>query len=142
MAHRTSYLFKAILFAAFLFISQAGIHAQVKDSSKTYPQPKLLTLKLDSSDYQSIFNGSPETVTFHSGLVTLKVDEKVGHHNTENYEEIIVVFSGEGQMFFEDGKVFDLKYGIIAYCPPHTEHDVKNTGTTPLKYLYIASKTK
>jgi mannose-6-phosphate isomerase-like protein (cupin superfamily) len=142
MKHRISNFFNVISITLFLFIFQNSIQAQVKDTSKISPQPKLVNLNLDSSAYQSVFKGSPETVTFHSGLVTLKSDEKVGHHNTENYEEIIVVFSGEGQMLFEDGKTFDLKYGVIAYCPPHTEHDVKCTGSAPLKYLYIASKTK
>jgi mannose-6-phosphate isomerase-like protein (cupin superfamily) len=119
-----------------------NVFAQANDSSKTYLQPKLVKLNLDSSDYQSIFKGSPETITFHSGLVTLKQDEKVGHHNTEDYEEILVIYSGEGKMIIEGGKTMDLKYGVIAYCPPYTEHDVICTSALPLKYLYIASKTK
>jgi mannose-6-phosphate isomerase-like protein (cupin superfamily) len=105
-------------------------------------KPKLITLNLDSSNYQSIFKGSPETVSMHSGLVTLKPGETVGDHNTDDYEEMLVVFSGKGQMTFNNNQIFNLKYGIIAYCPPHTEHDVKNIGIIPLKYLYIATKTK
>jgi len=142
MKKRISNLIMVIAITLFLFSLNNSIQAQIKDTSKISPQPKLITLNLDSSAYQSIFKGAPETVSFHSGLVTLKPDEKVGHHNTDDYEEIIVIFSGEGTMIIEGGIKMDLKYGVIAYCPPHTEHDVINTGSLPLKYLYIASKTK
>lgn len=123
-------------------ILQVNVNAQNKDTSKTTLQPRLVKLNLDSSNYQSIFKGAPETVSMHSGLVTLKPGETVGDHNTDDYEEMLVVFSGEGQMIFAKGKTFNLKYGEVAYCPPHTEHNVKNTGTTLLKYIYIASKAK
>ncbi len=139
-------LFKKNIFGIILFAlcvtSQISVNAQANDTSKTLLQPKLIKLNLDSSNYQSIFKGSPETVSMHSGLVTLKPGETVGDHNTDDYEEMLVVFSGEGQMMFAKGKAFNLKYGEVAYCPPHTEHDVKNTGSTLLKYLYIAAKTK
>ena len=136
-----SYL-KIVVIAVFSMTININVFSQVIDTNKINPQPKLITLHLDSSDYQSIFQGAPETVSFHSGLVTLKFGESVGHHNTDEYEEIIVIFSGEGQMTFTNGEIFKLKYGEIAYCPPHTEHDVKNTGSTLLKYLYIAADTK
>ncbi|MFH0866426.1 MAG: cupin domain-containing protein [Bacteroidota bacterium] len=121
---------------------QLDVKAQTKDSSMTALQPKLITLNLDSSVYQEIFNGPPTTVGMYSGLVTLEPAETVGHHNTDEYEEILVIFSGEGQMTFADGQIFNLEYGVIAYCPPHTEHDVKNISAIPLKYIYIASETK
>lgn len=124
------------------FIMQFNIKTQAQDSTKIIPIPKLVYLNLDSSGYQCIFSGAPETVSFHSGLVTLNPGDSMGHHNTKDYEEILIVFSGEGQMIFESGKKFNLKYGMIAYCPPQTEHDVTNTSTKPMKYLYIATKTK
>ncbi len=55
---------------------------------------------------------------------------------------MIIVFKGEGQMTFNNNQTFNLKYGVIAYCPPHTEHNIKNIGIIPLKYLYVAAKTK
>ncbi len=142
MILRNINLGSTIMMILFLFVIQSSIQGQVSDSIKLAPQPKLVTLNLDSPDYQSIFKGSPETITFHSGLVTLKKDEKVGHHNTDEYEEILVIFGGEGQMTIKDGVTMNLKYGVIAYCPPYTEHDVICTSSAPLKYLYVASKTK
>jgi mannose-6-phosphate isomerase-like protein (cupin superfamily) len=134
--------FISILISFLCFIIHLNVNAQAQDSSKIIPEPKLVILNLDSSGYQRVFKGVPETVTFHSGLVTLKPGESVGHHNTHDYEEIIIIFSGEGQMIFDGGKKFYLKFGEVAYCPPNTGHDVTNTSSLPLKYLYVASKTK
>ena len=30
--------------------------------------------------------------------------------------------------------------GFIVYCPPCTEHNVKNTGEKYLKYIYVAAQ--
>jgi quercetin dioxygenase-like cupin family protein len=142
MENKTAILLRVFLILSPFFIVKEYTFAQVIDTSRSKFQPKLVQLNLDSSTYQRILGGTPDAVTMHSGLVTLKPGETVGEHNTNDYEEILVIFSGEGQMIFEDGKTFNLKYGEVAYCPPHTKHDVKNTGTTFLKYVYIAAKTK
>jgi quercetin dioxygenase-like cupin family protein len=137
----TKSLALAITIIIFLIFNEI-IQAQVTDTIKMNPQPKLITLNLDSTTYQELFDGPPATVGMYSGLVTISPGETVGHHNTENYEEMLVILSGEGEMIFEKGMPVKLKYGMVAYCPPYTEHDVKNTGSIPLKYIYIASKTK
>jgi mannose-6-phosphate isomerase-like protein (cupin superfamily) len=137
----SEYLKMGITITILMFVSEI-ILAQTADTNKIQPLPKLITLNLDSTSYQEIFEGPPATVGMHSGLVTLKPGETVGHHNTNSYEEMIVILSGSGEVIFEKGGSLPIKYGVIAYCPPNTEHDVKNTGTIPLKYIYIASKTK
>jgi mannose-6-phosphate isomerase-like protein (cupin superfamily) len=116
-------------------------YAQKTDTLKKNV-PRVVELKLKSSEYQEIFNGSPETIGMYSGLVTLKPGETVGEHNTDEYEEILVIFSGSGQMNIHGGNTMELKYGVIAYCPPHTAHDIICTGKEELKYIYVASKTK
>lgn len=132
----------ALVFTITIFLVFRGIiQAQVSDTIRTNPQPKSILLDLNSPAYQEIADGPPTTIGMYSGLVTIKPGETVGHHNTENYEEMLVVLSGEGEMIFEEGLPLILKYGMVAYCPPHTEHDVKNIGTIPLKYIYVASKT-
>jgi quercetin dioxygenase-like cupin family protein len=137
----SKYLKTVITIAILMFLSEI-ILAQSADTNKIQPQPKLITLHLDSTSYQEIFEGPPATVGMYSGLVTIKPGETAGHHNTKSYEEMLVIINGEGEIVFESGNNFKLKYGVVAYCPPKTEHDVKNTGTVPLKYIYIASKTK
>jgi oxalate decarboxylase/phosphoglucose isomerase-like protein (cupin superfamily) len=121
-------------------ILQYNVKAQTKDTSNL--KPMLVTLNLDSSAYQDIFNGPQKPIGMYSGLVTLLPNEDVGVHYTDEYQEMLVILSGEGQMIFADGKTFNLKYGVIAYCPPYTEHNVKNISGKSLKYIYIASKTK
>jgi oxalate decarboxylase/phosphoglucose isomerase-like protein (cupin superfamily) len=131
----------SLFLLAILFVAISNGIAQQADSIKTTPQPLAISLDLNSPAYQEIVDGPPATIGMYSGLVTIKPGETVGHHNTENYEEMLVILSGEGEMVFEKGMPVTLKYGMVAYCPPHTEHDVKNIGTIPLKYIYVASKT-
>jgi mannose-6-phosphate isomerase-like protein (cupin superfamily) len=119
------------------FFNQAAF-----SQTNTQPKPQIIALKIDSDQYQEILDGPPSSLGMYSGLVSLMPGDTVGHHNTEIYEEMLVILSGQGEMILEKGNALPLKYGVVAYCPPHTEHDVKNTGTAPLKYIYIASKTK
>jgi oxalate decarboxylase/phosphoglucose isomerase-like protein (cupin superfamily) len=43
-------------------------------------------------------------------------------------------------MLLGDGSVLQLKPHVVAYCPPDTEHDVRNTGDKPLRYLYVVAR--
>lgn len=116
--------------------------AQEKDTVKITLTPKALAFNIESAEYQELLNGYPTSAGIFSGLVTIMPEATVGEHSTEHYEEVLVILSGEGQMIFENGNMLELKFGIMAYCPPHTAHNVKNTGKTPLKYLYIATDTE
>ncbi|MBC8456550.1 MAG: cupin domain-containing protein [Bacteroidales bacterium] len=122
-------------------VSPLLLLAQQPDTISVKPQPRVIPLNLLSSDYQEIFHGAPETVSMHSGLVTLKTGQSVGTHNSEEYEEIIVFLEGEGEMIITNGETLKVGHGMIAYCPPHTEHNLIAIGSTPLKYIYIAAKT-
>ena len=131
---------KITVIALLIIVAMQG-YGQVRDTAKIVPKAKVIALNFASEMYQEIADGPPSTVGMYSGLVTLQPGDTVGHHNTKSYEEILVILSGEGQMILEHGDALALKYGVVAYCPPHTEHDVKNTGTIALKYVYVASKT-
>ncbi len=131
----------SLFLLALLFVAISNSIAQQADSIKTTPQPLAISLDLNSPAYQEIVDGPPATVGMYSGLVSLMPSDTVGHHNTESYEEMLVILSGEGEMIFTNGKTIKLNYGMVAYCPPHTEHDVKNTGALPLQYIYVAAKT-
>jgi len=63
----------------------------------------------------------------------------VGIHNTEKYEEVLVILEGQGEMRITGGPTMDLKVNSVVYCPPRTEHNVVNTGKTRLRYAYIVA---
>lgn len=101
-------------------------------------------LKLDSGGKKDLqlLSGPPETVTMRSGLVTLEPQQSVGKHSTGQHEEMLVVLKGEGKMLFGDGSSLPVDTNHVLYCPPETEHDVLNTGTGVLRYVYIVAGTK
>ena len=81
----------------------------------------------------------PQSVLFHSGVVVLPQNRDVGWHNTENYEEIIVVLEGRGVAEAGDTGRRPIEKGNVLYIPPKIEHNIYNQSPEPLKYIYIAS---
>jgi mannose-6-phosphate isomerase-like protein (cupin superfamily) len=77
-----------------------------------------------------------------SGLVVLAPSKSGEKHSTKQYEEVLVVFSGTGEMRITGSVALNLKPNIVAYCPPKTEHHIVNTGSEPLRYLYVAAKAQ
>jgi quercetin dioxygenase-like cupin family protein len=106
------------------------------------PVPKVISIGAGEQEYVRLLAGPPESVTMRSGAVTLQPGKTVGKHNTEGYEEFILVLEGRGSMMLSDGRQLEMTVGSAVYCPPDTEHDVKNTGLTPLRYVYVVAKTR
>ena len=106
------------------------------------PAPKVLKLDPQGQGYQRLLGGPPETSTMRSGLVVLAPGKSVGRHNTDNYEELVIILQGQGEMRITGGATLRLAAGLAAYCPSHTEHDVLNTGAGPLQYVYVAAAVK
>jgi mannose-6-phosphate isomerase-like protein (cupin superfamily) len=77
-----------------------------------------------------------------SGLVVLPPGKSVGKHSTEDNEELLIVFQGQGEMTFKDGSKLPVKANSALYCPPRTEHNVTNTGTGMLRYVYVVANAK
>jgi mannose-6-phosphate isomerase-like protein (cupin superfamily) len=106
------------------------------------PEPKTVQLDPTAVEYQRILGGPPESVTMRSGYVVLQPGSSVGRHNTDTFEEMLVVLDGEGEMILGDGTALPLKPYVVAYCPTETEHDVRNTGSRPLRYVYVVAMGK
>jgi|WetSurMetagenome_2_1015567.scaffolds.fasta_scaffold138011_3 quercetin dioxygenase-like cupin family protein len=97
-------------------------------------------LPVDSIEYFQIL-GETETQTMRSGLVTLKSGESVGEHTTSNYEEMLVVLSGKGEVEINKGESrLNIEKGQIAYIPPNTIHNVFNKNDCMLQYIYIVAR--
>ena len=106
------------------------------------PKPFVVQLSDTTNDYQQVFAGPPQTKSMHSGLIVLAPSKSVGKHSTKSYEEAVVVLSGTGEFKITGGPTLQLSPNSVVYCPPNKEHDVLNTGTIPLRYVYIAAKPK
>ncbi len=109
-----------------------------------FAQPEARVIKADmpGKNYVRLLGGPPETFSMRSGAVTLQPGKTVGKHSTEAYEELIVVLEGEGALLLNEDRELPLTAGVVAYCPPDTEHNVKNTGLTMLRYIYVVAKAK
>ena len=106
------------------------------------PRAKVVQVNPLATESMPVFSGPPETVTMRSGSIVLAPSKNVGRHTTGNNEEVLVVFSGSGEMRLGDGTILNLKPYVILYCPPDTEHDVFNTGSEPLRYVYLVARAR
>jgi mannose-6-phosphate isomerase-like protein (cupin superfamily) len=102
---------------------------------------KVLVIDLtDKPEYQPLLTGMPQTSGMRSGRIYLKPGEECGLHSTKANEETLVFLSGEGTAFIgEKETVFKVGQGKICYIPPHTLHNIKNTGDLPLVYIYCVA---
>jgi mannose-6-phosphate isomerase-like protein (cupin superfamily) len=106
------------------------------------PRPKAVKLDPAAREYVPLLSGPPETATMRSGAVVLLPGQSVGTHSTGEYEETLVILAGTGELRVTDGGTHEFSGNSVAYCPPATEHDVVNTGTEPLRYVYIVAKAR
>jgi mannose-6-phosphate isomerase-like protein (cupin superfamily) len=86
--------------------------------------------------------GPPESVSMRSGLVVLAPGKSVGKHTTGQNEELLVVLEGKGAMTFADGSKLPVEANHALYCPPATEHNVTNSGTSALRYVYVVARAR
>ncbi|MCX6164691.1 MAG: cupin domain-containing protein, partial [Ignavibacteriae bacterium] len=80
------------------------------------------SLPIDSTEYFQIL-GESQTRTMRSGMVTLKSGDNVGEHTTNNYEEMLVILNGKGEVEINKNEKLDIEKGQIVYIPPNTVHN-------------------
>ncbi len=120
-----------------LFASIASLSAQ-----PPAPAAKVVELNTHGKDYLPLLAGPPESVTMRSGLVVLQPNQSVGKHSTQDNEEILIVLEGKGTMLFHGQPSLPVEANHAIYCPPHTEHDVLNSGSGVLRYVYVVARAK
>ena len=140
MSRKPLVLFLSLL--ACLATLLSGLYVPVAFAEDAKPHAKVIPFDSAGKDVLPLLSGPPETVTMKSGLVTLAPGKSVGKHSTGQHEEMLVVLAGHGEMLFKDGSKLDVAADHALYCPPDTEHDVKNTGTETLRYVYVVASTK
>ena len=101
---------------------------------------KVLNIELnDKAEYQRLLGGQPQTCGMRSGRVYIEAGQSCGQHTTKNHEELLVFLSGQGLLLIGEQDSYQVGEGKISYIPPHTDHDVNNTGTEPLIYIYCVA---
>ncbi len=106
------------------------------------PQPTGFVRPLpDTTEYVPLL-GREEALRLHSGLVTLEPAKDCGWHSTEQYEEMIICLAGKGELRTQGQVTRPLAAGQYAYNPPHQRHCVFNTGTEPMRYIYVVTPTE
>ena len=113
-----------------------------RQQSVTHPQAKVIKADRPGQEYVRLLGGPPETYAMRSGAVTLQPGQSIGRHSTHGNEEAIIVLEGEGTLILIEDQELPLTAGEVAYCPPETEHDVKNTGSGVFRYIYVVAKTQ
>jgi mannose-6-phosphate isomerase-like protein (cupin superfamily) len=94
----------------------------------------------DKPEYQRVIEGPPVTGGMKVGRVHLEAGKACGEHTTKENEEVLVFLSGRGELLIgEEGEVFEVGVGKVAFIRPQTIHDVKNTGSEPLIYIFCVS---
>ena len=102
---------------------------------------KVLVIDLDDSgEYQRLLAGQPQTCGMRSGRVCLQPGHGCGRHSTDSREELLVFLSGRGLLLIGESDSFPIGSGKVCYIPPHTKHDVKNTASEPLIYIYCVAE--
>ena len=75
-----------------------------------------------------------------SGFVSLAPKEEVGRHSTGNYEEMLIILSGTGELEIKGQANIPITANQVGYLPPDTGHNVINDGNEPLNYVFIVTK--
>jgi len=99
----------------------------------------LRILFTEGEEYRLLLEGVPTTLGMRCGRVVLKPGESAGEHTTGQHEEVLIILEGQGELWFKNFPSLAAEEGHLLYVPPEAIHDVKNTGKTTLRYLYIVA---
>jgi mannose-6-phosphate isomerase-like protein (cupin superfamily) len=107
----------------------------------TKPTQKVLCIQLKGSQrFLRLLGDSSKIKGLRSGLVTLKPQELIGEHKTENKEEVIIVLRGSATIYFGRNKKLKAAQNTFVFIPPETLHNVKNSGNKNLQYVYVTTQ--
>ncbi len=87
-----------------------------------------------------LLGGADKVKGLKSGLVTLKPQELIGEHNTENKEEALIILNGSAVVYFGKAKQLKAPKNSFVFIPPRTLHNVKNPGRKILQYVYVTTQ--
>jgi len=101
-------------------------------------QPLSLSFACDGADCP-LLKGVPQTAGMRSGSVRLEPGQSVGWHTTGHNEECLIVLHGAGKALIEGRSAIEFVAPRGVYIPSATKHNVTNTGSDLLEYVYIVA---
>jgi len=104
-------------------------------------QPLTFPLGCESTACE-LLKGEPQTRGMRSGSVKLRTGESVGWHSTAGYEETLTILQGSGVVKLAGQKDLALQEKTLVYIPPNTRHNVTNTGSEVLAYVWVVAPVK
>ncbi len=119
-------------------MSAAILIVSVGTAQSTARQALVIPLSA-SGGYQELLQGAPQTAGVRSGFVRLKPGETVGWHTTGAHEETLVILHGKGAALIDGEPDHPFVSPAVTYIPPATRHNVQNTGSEPLEYVYVVA---
>jgi len=128
-----------IRFVVVLVIVCCAASGRADDSLTVKPFVK--TLPPDTVHYVPLLE-PPVSKALESGCVNRLPGTSGSEHTTGDYEEMLVILRGEGEVVVAGGEPMAVHAGEIAYIPPHTKHFVRNTGDEVLQYVFIVTDTE
>ncbi|MBP8304893.1 MAG: cupin domain-containing protein [Phycisphaerae bacterium] len=94
---------------------------------------------MQTGDYQRLVEPGRHSLGMKAGRVHLAPGQACGQHSTEDREEVLVFLSGQGTLQIGQDLSLQVGQGKVAYIPPKTLHNVVNTGTAPLAYVFCVA---
>ena len=101
---------------------------------------KTFAIKLKGKKRFTRLLGDSSKKGLRAGLMTLKPKESIGEHKTEHKEEVIVILNGSATVYFGKNEKLMAPQNTFVYIPPETLHNVKNSGSKILRYLYVTAQ--
>jgi quercetin dioxygenase-like cupin family protein len=105
------------------------------------PAPMTFPLECAGGDCP-LLRGAPQTAGMRGGSVRLEPGESVGWHSTNDNEEALTILHGEGTAHIEGHADVPLHGKMLAYIPPGTRHNVTNTGSVALEYVWVVAPVR
>jgi len=114
----------------------------VVGAQKSEPR-KAMTFALECAGGDCpLLTGAPQTRGMRGGSVKLSPGKSVGWHSTGANEEALVILHGSGAANIEGQADVPLHEKMLAYIPPGTRHNVTNTGTETMEYVWVVAAAK
>lgn len=106
------------------------------------PARQAIEINLDCDGGDCLLLKPPQSAGMRGGVVRLKPGESVGWHSTDRNEESLVILHGKGTALFEGTGNLGFFAPQIVYIPPATRHNVENTGSELLEYVYVVAPAR